>query len=98
MPISSLIDSAHPSQPNPPFFDINGISYISPTVPVLLQILSGAKRPQDLLPSEQVFLVPKNKLIEVNIPGTGAHPFHCMSQMLRSLDTSHFITSAWPYI
>ncbi|KAF5348571.1 hypothetical protein D9756_009656 [Leucocoprinus leucothites] len=64
------------AQPNPPFFDINGISYISPTVPVLLQILSGAKKPQDLLPSEQVFVVPKNALIEVNIPGTGAHPFH----------------------
>ncbi|KAF8063624.1 laccase [Lyophyllum atratum] len=64
------------AQPNPPFFDINGISYISPTVPVLLQLLSGAAKPQDLLPSEQVFILPKNKLIEVSIPGTGAHPFH----------------------
>ncbi|TFK35168.1 laccase [Crucibulum laeve] len=64
------------SQPNPPFFDINGISYLSPSVPVLLQLLSGAKKPQDLLPSEQVFILPKNKLIEVTIPGTGAHPFH----------------------
>ncbi|KAF9449616.1 multicopper oxidase [Macrolepiota fuliginosa MF-IS2] len=64
------------AQPNPPFFDINGISYISPSIPVLLQILSGAKKPQDLLPSEQVFVVPRNALIEVNIPGTGAHPFH----------------------
>ncbi|GLB43059.1 putative multicopper oxidase family protein [Lyophyllum shimeji] len=64
------------AQPNPPFFDINGISYISPTVPVLLQLLSGAAQPQDLLPSEQVFILPKNKLIEVSIPGGGAHPFH----------------------
>ncbi|KAF8997070.1 laccase [Cyathus striatus] len=64
------------SQPNPPFWDINGISYVSPTVPVLLQLLSGAKKPQDLLPSEQIFILPKNKLIEVSIPGTGAHPFH----------------------
>ncbi|KAJ3562276.1 hypothetical protein NP233_g9679 [Leucocoprinus birnbaumii] len=64
------------AQPNPPFFDINGISYISPTIPVLLQILSGAKTPQDLLPSEQVFVVPRNALIQVTIPGTGAHPFH----------------------
>ncbi|KAG6887567.1 laccase, multicopper oxidase, benzenediol:oxygen oxidorectuctase [Termitomyces sp. T32_za158] len=63
-------------QPNPPFFDINGISYISPTIPVLLQILSGAKQPQDLLPSEQVFIVPPNILLQVSIPGTGAHPFH----------------------
>ncbi|KAF7760657.1 CAZyme family AA1 [Agaricus bisporus var. burnettii] len=64
------------AQPNAPFFDINGISYISPTVPVLLQILSGAKRPEDVLPSNQIFFVPKNSLIEVNIPGEGAHPFH----------------------
>jgi len=64
------------AQPNPPFFDINGISYISPTVPVLLQILSGAKKPQDLLPAEQVFVIPPNALIEVNIPGSGSHPFH----------------------
>ncbi|KAL0580994.1 Laccase-1 [Marasmius crinis-equi] len=64
------------SQPNPPFFDINGISYISPTVPVLLQILSGAAEPQDFLPSEQIFFLPPNKTIEISIPGTGAHPFH----------------------
>jgi len=64
------------AQPAAPFFDINGISYISPTVPVLLQILSGAKQPTDLLPSEQVFVVPRNKIVQVTIPGTGAHPFH----------------------
>ncbi|KAG6830726.1 hypothetical protein H0H92_015005 [Tricholoma furcatifolium] len=64
------------AQPNPPFFDINGISYLSPTVPVLLQLLSGAAQPQDLLPSEQIFILPKNSIIQVNIPGTGSHPFH----------------------
>ncbi|KAF8896582.1 laccase [Infundibulicybe gibba] len=62
------------AQPNPPFFDINGISYVSPSVPVLLQLLSGASKPQDLLPS--VFILPANKTIEISIPGTGAHPFH----------------------
>ncbi|KAK7464216.1 Laccase-1 [Stygiomarasmius scandens] len=64
------------SQPNPPFFDINNISYVSPSLPVLLQLLSGAAKPQDLLPSEQVFLIPPNATIEISIPGTGAHPFH----------------------
>jgi len=64
------------AQPNPPFFDINGISYLSPSVPVLLQLLSGAAKPQDLLPSEQVFILPKNSLIQISIPGTGSHPFH----------------------
>lgn len=64
------------AQPNPPFFDINGISYISPTVPVLLQILSGAGAPEDFLPSEQILSITPNATIEVSIPGTGAHPFH----------------------
>ncbi|KAG6888934.1 hypothetical protein C0995_004947, partial [Termitomyces sp. Mi166 len=73
LPRNTLISG---SQPNPPFFDINGISYISPTLPVLLQLLSGAKDPQDLLPSEQVFLLPPNKLIEISVPGGGQHPFH----------------------
>ncbi|KAJ7839990.1 laccase [Mycena olivaceomarginata] len=42
-------------QPNAPFFDINGVSYLSPSLPVLLQLLSGAAKPSDLLPSEQVY-------------------------------------------
>ncbi|KAK0478771.1 laccase [Armillaria novae-zelandiae] len=64
------------TQPNPPFFDINGISYISPSVPVLLQILSGAAKPQDFLPSvatDKIFLLPPNKTIEISIPGAGGH-------------------------
>jgi len=64
------------AQPNPPFFDINGISYLSPSVPVLLQLLSGAAKPTDLLPSEQVIILPSNSIIEISIPGAGAHPFH----------------------
>ncbi|KAF5345415.1 hypothetical protein D9756_010969 [Leucocoprinus leucothites] len=61
---------------NPPFFDINGISYVSPTVPVLLQILSGAKKPEDLIPSEQVFVLPKNSVIDITFPTGNLHPFH----------------------
>ncbi|KAJ7916089.1 laccase 3 [Mycena leptocephala] len=64
------------AQPNAPFFDINGVSYLSPSLPVLLQLLSGAAKPTDLLPSEQVIILPSNKIIEISIPGTGAHPFH----------------------
>ncbi|RDB26212.1 Laccase-1 [Hypsizygus marmoreus] len=77
------------AQPNPPFFDINGISYISPPVPVLLQLLSGAQTPQDLLPSEQVFLLPPNKLIEISVPGTGAHPFHLHGHAFDLVRTSN---------
>jgi iron transport multicopper oxidase len=64
------------SQPNPPLFDINGISYVSPTLPVLLQILSGAAQPQDFLPSSNILLLPPNSTIDISIPGTGSHPFH----------------------
>ncbi|KAJ6514341.1 laccase [Mycena vitilis] len=64
------------SQPNAPFFDINGISYLSPSMPALLQMLSGAAKPQDFLPSQQIILLPPNSIIDISIPGTGAHPFH----------------------
>ncbi|KAJ7066264.1 laccase 3 [Mycena amicta] len=64
------------AQPNLPFFDINGISYQSPSLPVLLQLLSGASKPQDFIPSEQLILLPPNSIVDISIPGTGAHPFH----------------------
>ncbi|KAJ7760329.1 putative laccase 1d precursor [Mycena olivaceomarginata] len=41
-----------------------------------LQLLSGASKPTDFLPSEQLFLLPPNSIIDITIPGGGAHPFH----------------------
>jgi iron transport multicopper oxidase len=60
-------------------FAINGATFTPPTVPVLLQILSGAQTAQDLLPTGSVFPIPHNAIIEISIPGgaPGApHPFH----------------------
>ncbi|KAJ7493127.1 yellow laccase [Mycena galericulata] len=60
-------------------FEINGFTFIPPTVPVLLQILSGAHSAQDLLPKGSIYQLPPNKVIEIAIPGgsPGApHPFH----------------------
>ncbi|KAJ7728919.1 laccase 1 [Mycena metata] len=60
-------------------FDINNVSFVPPTVPVLLQILSGAHTAQELMPKGSVYQLPPNKVIEVSIPGgsPGApHPFH----------------------
>ncbi|KAF7351508.1 Laccase A [Mycena sanguinolenta] len=60
-------------------FEINGVAYTSPTVPVLLQILSGAQTAADLLPSGSVFTLPANSVVELSIPGGTAgapHPFH----------------------
>ncbi|KAJ6528614.1 laccase [Mycena vulgaris] len=60
-------------------FEVNNASFIPPTAPVLLQILSGAHTAQQLLPAGSVYELPPNKVIEVSIPGgsPGApHPFH----------------------
>nr|AEP71394.1 laccase 1 [Trametes gibbosa]AEQ28163.1 laccase 1 [Trametes gibbosa] len=62
-------------------FFINGASFEPPTVPVLLQILSGAQTAQELLPSGSVYVLPSNASIEISFPATAAapgapHPFH----------------------
>ncbi|KAJ7625705.1 laccase [Roridomyces roridus] len=60
-------------------FEINNASFVPPTAPVLLQILSGAQSATDLLPAGAVYTLPPNKVIEISIPGgaPGApHPFH----------------------
>ncbi|KAJ6496268.1 laccase [Mycena sanguinolenta] len=60
-------------------FGFNNVSFVPPTVPVLLQILSGTQAAQDLLPKGSVIELKPNKVIEVNIPGGSAgapHPFH----------------------
>ncbi|KAJ6622349.1 yellow laccase [Mycena sp. CBHHK59/15] len=53
-------------------FTVNNATFVPPTVPVLLQILSGAQ-------TAAVYPLPLNSVIEVSIPGgsIGApHPFH----------------------
>ncbi|KAG6907930.1 hypothetical protein DXG01_006860 [Tephrocybe rancida] len=60
-------------------FLMNNVSFAPPSVPVLLQILSGAKTAQELMPSGSVYTLPRNKVIEITIPGGspgGPHPFH----------------------
>ncbi|THU89661.1 laccase 3 [Dendrothele bispora CBS 962.96] len=70
------------------FFQINGTSYVSPPVPVLLQILSGASDARDFLPSEQVFLIEPNEIVDIVIPGGGAHPFHLHGHNFDIIQTS----------
>ena len=50
-------------------FTVNNATFTPPTAPVLLQILSGARTAQELLPSGDVYVLPSNKVIEVTIPG-----------------------------
>ncbi|PPQ98001.1 hypothetical protein CVT26_003063 [Gymnopilus dilepis] len=60
-------------------FTVNNATFIPPTVPVLLQILSGAKTAQELLPPGSVYVLPANKVIEISMPGGAIgspHPIH----------------------
>lgn len=50
-------------------FTVNGATFEPPTVPVLLQILSGAKKASDLLPAGSVYALEPNKSVELTIPG-----------------------------
>ncbi|KAF8631818.1 hypothetical protein AX15_002187 [Amanita polypyramis BW_CC] len=50
-------------------FEINGATFIPAPIPVLLQILSGARTAQELLPPGSVYVLPPGKSIEVSIPG-----------------------------
>ncbi|KIL58888.1 multicopper oxidase [Amanita muscaria Koide BX008] len=62
---------------------INGATFTPPSVPVLLQILSGARTAQSLLPPGSVYVLPPNKVVEVTIPGgsdDSPHPFHLHGQ------------------
>ncbi|KAJ7606635.1 laccase 1 precursor [Roridomyces roridus] len=60
-------------------FSFGGASFVPPTAPVLLQILSGAQTAQDILPAGSIYSLPPNSAIEISIPGgaPGApHPIH----------------------
>jgi iron transport multicopper oxidase len=52
-------------------FTINNVSFIPPSVPVLLQILSGSTQASQLLPKGSVFPLPLNKVVEISIPALG---------------------------
>ncbi|KAF5368762.1 hypothetical protein D9615_010402 [Tricholomella constricta] len=79
-------------------YTMNGASFIPPTVPVLLQILSGAQTAQDLLPQGSFYSLPPNKVIELTLPGSafelgGPHPFHLHGHtfsVVRSADSTTY--------
>jgi iron transport multicopper oxidase len=55
-------------------FTLNNVSFNRPPVPVLLQMLSGARHPSELLPTGSVYELPPNKVVEITFPNTGAAP------------------------
>ncbi|KAJ7610575.1 Cu-oxidase-domain-containing protein [Mycena polygramma] len=64
---------------NKTVWEINNISYISPVTPTLVKILDGASTNADFNTSENTFVFPANKVIQVTFPPDPAdelHPFH----------------------
>ncbi len=62
-------------------FFVNNATFDPPPIPVLLQILSGKRAAQDLLPLGSVYPLPSHSSIEITFPATsrapgGPHPFH----------------------
>ena len=56
------------------YFTLNGVTYVHPTVPVLLQMLSGAVHPSQLLPNGSVYELPPNAVVELSFPNPLAAP------------------------
>jgi len=59
-------------------FTVNGQPFVAPSVPVLLQILSGTP-PASLMPTSNIYSLQRNKVVEISIPGGvlgGPHPIH----------------------
>ncbi|TBU24146.1 laccase B [Dichomitus squalens] len=91
-----LTDPAAPGKPYPggvdyarnlhlnfeaPSFTINNVPFIPPQLPVLLQILSGNKSAQSLLPNGSVYSLPPHSSIELSFTNDpllvgDPHPFH----------------------
>ncbi|KAF5374524.1 hypothetical protein D9615_009038 [Tricholomella constricta] len=77
--VDVAINLAITFDPSTLLFMVNGATFAPPTAPVLLQIISGAQTAQNLLPAGSVYTLPRNKVIEVSIPGGSIgspHPFH----------------------
>ncbi|KAG2035339.1 laccase [Suillus americanus] len=60
-------------------FYVNNVTFQSPTIPVLLQILSRARDASQLLPTGSVYVLEANKVVELTMTITGPggpHPIH----------------------
>lgn len=64
-------------------YSVNGATFLPPTVPILLQIMSGAQTAQDLLPSGSLYILPPNKVIEITIPGVPRNSPVCLILIIR---------------
>ncbi|KAJ7353692.1 laccase A [Mycena albidolilacea] len=78
--------------------DISFNTYASPQIPVLLQLLSHTHTAQELLPKGSVYELPRDKVIEVTIPGGsigGPHPFHLQGHNFHVVRSAGNATYNW---
>ena len=78
-------------------FTVNNATFTPPSVPVLLQIISGASTAQSLLPSGSVYVLPPNKVIEISIPG-GSVGSPVSNIRCYNLFTSSLLTTIHSYL
>ncbi|KAF5386381.1 hypothetical protein D9757_006715 [Collybiopsis confluens] len=60
-------------------WNVNNVSYLSPEVPTLVKILDGANSAADFNVTENTFILPANKIVQVIFPPSEddeEHPFH----------------------
>ncbi|KAL0568792.1 hypothetical protein V5O48_013189 [Marasmius crinis-equi] len=60
-------------------WNVNNVSYLAPEVPTLVKILDGANSSSDFNVTENTFILPANKIVQVEFPPNDddeAHPFH----------------------
>jgi len=60
-------------------WNVNNVSYLPPQTPTLIKILNGANSSADFNITENTFILPKNKVVQVTFPPNDddeAHPFH----------------------
>jgi hypothetical protein len=73
---------------------MNNVRYRPPTVPVLLQILSGAQQATDLLPNGSVIVLEPNQVIELTVQTVGfggpvSFLFHTLYAITYTCSASH---------
>lgn len=56
------------------YFTFGNASFVNPPVPVLLQILSGARHPSQFLLNGSVYELPPNKVVEISFPNSTLAP------------------------
>ncbi|KAF9443770.1 multicopper oxidase [Macrolepiota fuliginosa MF-IS2] len=76
-------------------WNINGVSYLSPQTPTLEKVIDGATQAADFNVTENTFILPANKTVEIIFPPTDdddAHPFHLHGmtmQVIKSMTSNN---------